>query len=1017
MALAELVVLSLACLSVYGFPSQTDLAPRNTTILRNTIFGDERLEGEIFEHIDDFDHIPLNRNAISAYRLPTTTRPRHYTILWILDFSPAIPRQSGSVAIELYATQANVNEIVIQSDELELSNIVLTDQNNNIIPTTYIEETQYQFLRVQLVGDATLNYNAATPVIYTLSINFEANLRDNMYGIYRSWYRNDPNVDTISWMASTQFQATAGRWAFPCYDEPSFKATFDVTIRRPLSYSSWFCTKLLRTDTPANTNFRDDVYTTTPVMSTYLLALIVAEYTSTDTTGNALHEVIARPNAIQTGQGDYAQEVGQKLLAKMSEHTGYDFYEQNSNLKMTQAAIPDFGAGAMENWGLLTYREAYLLYDENETNSHFKQIIAYILSHEIAHMWFGNLVTCDWWDVLWLNEGFARYYQYFLTYWVEDMGFETRFITDQVHTALLSDSANNPHPLNNVGVDSNSAVSAMFSTISYNKGAAIIRMTEHLLGFEVHETGLRNYLRGMEFQTALPINLFTYLEAAGNAANALNYENFDFIEYYKSWTDQAGHPVLNVNVNHTTGEMTIYQRRFNINYGYSDANNNNYIVPITFATASNPDFDNTKPTHIISKAITVINRGSVGDEWVIFNKQQTGFYRVNYDDYTWDLIALALQSDARETIHEFNRAQIVNDVFQFARSGLMTYRRAFNILSFLEFETDYAPWVAAMTGFSWVRNRLASTTTLTELERVNTLLASWSTAVMQRLTYYPIANEPFMDTYLRLQLAPIMCNIGVQACQEAALTQFNAFLATPSTPVPVDSRNWVYCNGLRQLGTAAFQALWNRFKTHNVYTEKILILQNIGCARDAASLNEFLTDIVTDNYIVRPQDYTSALNSAVSGNEENTAIVFLYIQNNPAAVANAFGSLVTPLNYVAARLRSRADIELYRAWVNNNQALLGNSYQTVLGFAQSAEDSIVWAESIQPDINSYIINGGEPLSTTTAAPEVVVPVVTTQRPTLVEPVTPDLPPLPDSASTAILSVVAVVIAALVNVIV
>lgn len=169
-------------------------------------------------------------------------------------------------------------------------------------------------------------------------------------------------------------------------------------------------------------------------MSTYLLALIVADYRSNATVndeGKIMHEVIARPAAMETFQYEYAQKMGQALLNRMNLHTNLNFYDVNSELKMTQAAIPDFGAGAMENWGLLTYREAYLMYDESHSNSNSKQLIAYILSHEIAHMWFGNLVTCDWWDVLWLNEGFARYYQYFLTDWVDGkLGLGERFVNE-----------------------------------------------------------------------------------------------------------------------------------------------------------------------------------------------------------------------------------------------------------------------------------------------------------------------------------------------------------------------------------------------------------------------------------------------------------------------------------------------------------------------------------------------------------------------------------------------------------
>ncbi|XP_073942539.1 putative aminopeptidase-2 [Choristoneura fumiferana] len=974
MAALKLLVLALACYCASSFPQDQ---PKQ----RNTIFGDEKLQGEIFENLKDM--VAFDDTVDPAlYRLPTTTKPIHYNILWGVDFTSTPQAFSGTVEIQLQATQAGVSEIVIQSEELTIGTVSLLQGTTNI-PVTYELEPDFQFMRINLTT-GTLNYNAQTPVVYSLTISFAAPLRNDMYGIYRSWFRNQHN-DTISWMATTQFQATSARKAFPCYDEPSFKATFDITISRPAAYYSWSCTRIASTvPTPNTPNYENDIYHRTPIMSTYLLALIVAEYDSLpilNEQGQLIYEVIARPNAISTGQGQYALEVGQDLLAEMNNHTDYNFYNMNPELKMTQASIPDFSAGAMENWGLLTYREAYIMYDPVHTNGYFKQLIAYILSHEIAHMWFGNLVTNDWWDVLWLNEGFARYYQYFLTHWVEtDMGLETRFITEQVHTALLSDSANNPYPLTNPGVGSPSAVSAMFSTLSYNKGAAVIRMTEHLLGHEVHRQGLRDYLVKHQFETVLPIDLFESLEAAGVEAGALaEYgPNFSLIDYYKSWTEQRGHPVLEVQVNHQTGDMTIHQRRFNINSGYS-AVATNWIIPITFSSASNLDFDNTKPTHVISKAITVINRGSIGDEWVIFNKQQTGYYRVNYDDYTWDLITAALRGPARTQIHEYNRAQIVNDVFQFARAGIMSYTKALNILSFLEFETSYAPWVAAMTGFTWLRNRLTGTQFLVPLE---TLISQWATVVMRDLTYYPRVNpenpeepEDFMRSYLRYQLAPVMCQINRDNCRAEAVTQFNA-LRDQDEEVPADSRNWVYCNALREGTIQEFNFLRTRFLEHNVYTEKILLLQILGCTRDSNALSQFLTDIVAENEIVRPQDYTVAFNSAVTGNEENTQIVFSWIQNNFALVNNAFNNIATPLSYISSRLRNEAEVTNFLQWVNANAALLGDAYDSVVQGAESARASIQWTATILEDVSDYLDNGFQEIELSTAAP-----------------VTPEVPPV------------------------
>ncbi|XP_014370443.2 membrane alanyl aminopeptidase-like [Papilio machaon] len=997
MATLKLLVLLASCLVAHAIP-------QSPPISRSTIFGDERLKGEIFENVDAYSNeVALgerNVNAI-AYRLPNTTKPESYVVLWVVDTTNLL--FEGTVDISLVANQANVNEIVIHAHDLNITSLVLR-LNNVIQPTIYSFEPEYHFLRIRLSSNA-MQYNPTNPVRYTLSIAFRAPLRDDMYGIYRSWFRNR-STDPIRWMATTQFQATAARFAFPCYDEPSFKATFNITIRRPVTHRSWSCTRIRQTVNSPNTLYQDDIYYQTPVMSTYLLALIVAEYHSLSVleNGNLTYEVIARQGAIEANQGQYAFDVGQELLAEMNNHTALNFRSMNPYLKMTQASIPDFSAGAMENWGLLTYREAYLMYDPAHTNDYYKQLIAYILSHEIAHMWFGNLVTCDWWGVLWLNEGFARYYQYFLTDWVEDyMGLGTRFITEQVHTALLADAADNPHPLTTPGIGSAVAVRTMFSTISYNKGAAVIRMTEHFLGFDVHREGLRNYLVERAYSTAQPIHLFRNLESVGISSGSLAAygSDFNFIEYYESWTEQPGHPVLLVNVNHQNGDMTIIQRRFNINTGYSSVNTN-WIIPITFATASNRNFADTKPTHIIRKAVTVINRNSIGDEWVIFNKQQTGFYRVLYDDYTWDLITLALRGPDRLQIHEYNRAQIVNDVFQFARSGLMNYTKAFSILSFLENETEYTPWVAALTGFSWIRNRFRGTPLLAQTEAT---MVRWSATAIRNLTYYPQANESFMRSYLRYQLAPVLCAMNVQECRTAANAQFRA-LINNGIEVPVNSRNWVYCNALRDGSQADFNFLWTRFQNHNVYTEKILLLSVLGCTPHAASLNTFLTAIVQDNFIVRPQDYTTAWNSATTGNEGNTQIVFNFVRNNLQTVINAFGSASVPLSYISSRLRTEAEIVEFQTWADQNRAALGDDYQSVYNGAEASRNSIRWAAAVASDFNNYFVNGDTPivLTTTTRAPATTVPTVT--APPVVEPTTPTLP---SSAMTSFVSLSALLL--------
>ncbi|XP_045484796.1 membrane alanyl aminopeptidase [Pieris rapae] len=994
------LVLSLALAAVAIPPPPTS---------RNTIFIDEELEGQIFEVKSDVISDLAIRNP-SQYRLPTTTRPMHYDVLWIVDIDQLT--YAGTVDITLAATEANVQEIVLHSKDLNITSLTLRQGNTVLVQGLQNMAFDLDLELLKIRTGAALEYNATNPVEYTLRLSFGAELRKDMAGIYRSWYRNSYN-ESVRWMATTQFQPTSGRTAFPCYDEPSFKATFSIRIRRPSGFKSWSCTRQETTIVNVTTGYDEDVYTITPTMSTYLIALIVAEYDTNKTPeeGPLKYEVIARPGAMGKNQSDYAFDVGQRLLAAMSEHTAFDFFSQSPNLKMTQASIPDFSAGAMENWGLLTYREAYLMYDPEQTHDQAKQIIAYILSHEIAHMWFGNLVTCNWWGDTWLNEGFARYYQYYLTHWVEtDMGFNIRFVVEQLHTSMLADSADN-HPLSNPNVGSPGDISDMFSTISYNKGAAIIRMTEHLLGTDVHTQGLRVYLKNNSYKTVVPSDLSQTLHNAAVEAGAISEygSNFSVVEYYKTWHDQPGVPVIYVDVNHKTGDMTITQRRFDINTGYARVNYN-WQIPISFTTASNPNSTNTKPSHVLTSTVTVVNRGTTGDEWVIFNKQQTGYYRVNYDEYTWNLIIVALRGPDRTKIHEHNRAQIVDDVLQFARSGLMTYTRAFNILSFLQYEKDYAPWLAAMTGFTWIRNRLVGSPLLGRLERQ---IIQWATPLMNDLGYTPVSGETFMDSYLRRQIAPVMCNMGVEACRTSATTQFRR-LIDYGDEVAVNNRNWVYCNGLRASNNYNdYATMWKRFIEHNVYTEKIVLLQTLGCTPLERALNELLTSLVKDNYEIREQDYSTTFNTALTGNEGNTQIVLNFIKNNLADVANAFGSVSSPLRSVAARLRSTEQITEFQLWLNQTQTELGDAYTNIYRAAESARNSLTFADQIQGDLDNYLTNGDDNIGPSTPPPDPIIDPSTVPRPDVTPPPTPDLP---GSAMTAAVSIIVVAFAAITNII-
>ncbi|KAJ8733131.1 hypothetical protein PYW08_001429 [Mythimna loreyi] len=1023
------------------------------------LLGVALLQGVLsFGPIDETDEEWIAyRNMMSNpdYRLPRTTEPEYYTVNLTphLKYNETPTTFEGDVTIEIKALQS-VQQIQLHCNDLTIdpnsvSVALKTNPAVNIIATTGQDYT--------CTTESFLKINTAQPlqvgdtIRYIVKMSFTGRLQTNMRGFYRSWYY-DENRER-RWMATTQFQPGHARQAFPCYDEPSFKANFTISMtREDEGFSPTISNMPIQnTERLADGKIKETFYPT-PRTSTYLLAFIVSGYTRRASNNQDLRpfHIYARSN-IPTSHAAYSLAVGMPLLQEMERYTDISYYGMQANMEMKQAAIPDFSAGAMENWGLLTYREALIIYDPENTNNFYKQRIANIISHEIAHMWFGNLVTCDWWDNLWLNEGFARFYQYFLTNEVEkDFGFDTRFIVEQVQVSLLSDSIPSAHPLTDTSVSSPTTVSNHFSQITYGKGAAVLRMTQYLLGKDVYEAGLRKYLKDNAYKTAKPEDLFNALQSAvteAGAATVWPYAGTTVTNYFSSWSTQGGHPLLNVTVNRAEGLIVVQQGRFFREASEAVTNTQTWHVPITWTRESNPDFDNLKPTDILTDTQRVYVT-DIGNEWVIFNKQQSGFYRVTYDEITWAHITRALRGEDRLKIHEYNRAQIVDDVFLLARFGTLTYRKALNILSFLEFEDAYAPWMAAITGFNFALRRLAHDNLATA--RLRAAILNLSTAVVARLGYQEPENGSFMDDLLRMNLMTFLCNVGDQRCVNAARTSFSNW--RNGGRIPANMRPWVYCNGLRYGSAEDYDYFWSRYNNTDLANEQVVMIQAAGCTQHQPSLNRLLSNIVSTeetNFIVRAQDQSTAISSAITSNEYNTMRAFQWLQNNLER-ARAAGVLNSMLTTITGRLLTNLDITSIENWVNANSATLGESAsQAARNGIANARTNLEFYKERLPEFNEYFEAGYDdylnpspvPETTTTPATTVTVPATqettttsetttteesTTPSPTTTpEPTTqpstapttatePTTTPAPDSANLATLSIVTLIVTLAIN---
>ncbi|XP_030370710.1 membrane alanyl aminopeptidase [Scaptodrosophila lebanonensis] len=785
-------------------------------------------------------------------------------------------------------------------------------------------------------------------------------MEDDMHGFYRSYYTDDNNQ--TKWLGSTQFQTNHARRAFPSFDEPQFKATFDVTLIRHRSYNAVSNTRRISSSS-ANGEYYTDVFATTPTMSTYLLAFIISEFT---TRTDGVFGVLSRPEFY--GQTQYSFTVGPQILAKLGEYLNLSYYDLGND-KMDMAAIPDFSAGAMENWGLLTYRERSLLVDESATTLASRQSIAAVVAHEQAHMWFGDLVTCQWWSYTWLNEGFARYFQYFGTAFVEtEWDLDKQFVVDQIQSVMSMDSTNATNPLSDEDTNTPADLSRMFNSISYNKGASFIRMIEHTMGSDNFQKSLQKYLADNQYKPAYPKLLLDAWQLYW-PENRFNSSSEDI---FNSFTTQVGYPLINVDLAQDGRSVKFSQQRFLLKD--KDISNSNlaYYVPITYTTNVEKNFNDTSAKFILKPSETKEETLSQNASWIIANIQETGYYRVNYTESNWNGIRKALYESSWGGISELNRAQVVDDLFNLARSSGITYDLALGVLEYLETETNYIPWTSAFNGYNFLAIRLG-----TDTAHFGNYIQHLTYKVYNQLGFYELNTDRALDIYLRTKVLSWACRYGSSDCIYQAKNYFKYL-----DSVPKNIRSVVYCVGLREGGTSEFESLYNKFKKETVATEETLLQNSFGCVKQQALIERVFKLVISDE--IRRQDKSSVLSTLYTENNENVSPVFKLVTEQHEELAEAMGSysaVATVISNLAARFTEESQKKDLEDFTTNNKHKFGSSATTLETAVKTVEENLVWANEKLGTFRTYLAsrNGAATKSAFTALTLVLLALVTLLR--------------------------------------
>ncbi len=615
----------------------------------------------------------------NPHRLPRSAIPRRYDVRLEPDLVSYTFAGSEQIGLDLLE---DVSSITLNCLEIEISSAILRHGGGSAIGTvTYDEKMQR----------ATITFPEPVPAGQaTLDIEFTGTLNDQLHGFYRSTYTDVDGVDQT--IATTQFEATDARRAFPCFDEPDMKAVFGVTLVVPdhltaVSNGAEVAREHLGDGRVAVT-FAD-----TMIMSTYLVAFVVGPFEASETVdvdGVPLRVFAPKGKGHLTG---FALECGEFCLRYLRDYYGIPYPGD----KVDMVAIPDFAFGAMENLGCITYRETALLVDpERATQAELLRILD-VVAHELAHMWFGDLVTMKWWDGIWLNEAFATFMEMKCTDarrpdWKRWLAFSAV----ERPWAYGVDALASSRPVE-FEVTSPDEANEMFDALTYGKGSSVLRMIEQYLGEEAFREGVGRYLRRHSYGNTETRDLWAGLDEASG---------IDVGRIMDSWILQEGYP--QVEVSRIDGGIRLDQRRYLAIPDETDQTL--WHIPALIRGASDGHPFETKVL-MTSPAVTVPIDGPL--DWALVNAGGHGFYRVSYsEELTKSLRAVLDRLDENE------RFSLISDAWAFVESGQSSAAAYLELASAFRAEEEQSIWQSVLGGLGAIRHHIVTDDDLAVYRRV-----------------------------------------------------------------------------------------------------------------------------------------------------------------------------------------------------------------------------------------------------------------------------------------------------------
>ncbi len=639
------------------------------------------------------------------------------------------------------------------------------------------------------------------PGRWELQITFSGILNDKLHGFYRSTYKDPNGLEKT--LASTQFESTDARRAFPCWDEPAFKAVFQVTLVVDEKLTAISNTRPIRLTPLPGTGKKEVVFADSIKMSTYLVAFIVGEFEGTEPVmvGSAPLRVWAVPG--KGHLGTFGLQVGSFSLSFFSRY--YDIPYPGDKLDLI--AIPDFASGAMENLGAITFRETALLVDEEKATRSELERVADVVSHENAHMWFGDLVTMKWWNGLWLNEAFATFMEMLaVDAWKPEWRRWDSFTVSRA-AAMQVDGLKSTRPIE-FPVERPEEAAGMFDVLTYEKGASVLRMLEQYLGNDSFRDGIRLYLRRHAYANAETTDLWDALEESTHQpARAL----------MDSWIFQPGYPLLSVEKD---GHGLILSQRLFRYLQDGDVPDRKFHVPIFLRIGTKQGTVNQ--TVLLTDQELHIQLPEDLD-WVVANAGGHGFYRVRYNS---ELMA-AVKRELQSNLLPVERFNLVNDTWATTLAGLASLTDYLDLIDLLRDETDLNVWTTVIISSHHLHRILDDVQERLFQERIRAVF----NPALQRLTWSPREGETELERQLRGELINILGTVGEdKPCQQRARELYAQYEKDPASV----ERNLIpaLVSIVAHTGTVAdYEKFYAKFKTAQTPQEETRYLFALGSFR------------------------------------------------------------------------------------------------------------------------------------------------------------------------------------------